>query len=234
MKFGGIQKLSLLDFPGQSACVLFTVGCNFRCGYCHNPELVFGEVGGDADGFIKESEILDFLNSRVGLLDGVSISGGEPTLHSGLIEFIRDVKSMGFKLKLDTNGSRPDVVERLFKEELLDYIAMDVKVSPSEYAKVVGRGLDIELLIKSRDLIMSSGVEYEFRTTVLPALHDTNEFNAILEFVEGAERFYIQNFRNEGGCLDAGFDKHEGFTKDSLQKMKKVAEGYVDFVGVRV
>jgi len=230
MKFGGIQKLSLIDFPNLSACILFTVGCNFRCGYCHNSELVLAGAKYDA---LDEDEIFKFLNERLGLLDGVSITGGEPTLHSDLPRFIEKLKSMGFKVKLDTNGTNPKMLGSLLKDGLLDYVAMDVKASLANYENVVACDINIELLKRSRDLIMGSGIDYEFRTTVLPALHDEEEFIEILKFIEGAGRFFIQNFSKQKGCLNSTFDRFISFSKADLQRMKLIAEGFVEFVGVR-
>ena len=160
---GGIQKTTLVDFPGKVAAIVFTQGCNFRCGYCHNPELLEHSKNSD----FNKNDFLDFLKTRIGKLDGVVITGGEPTLQKGLYDFIKEIKSLGFAVKLDTNGTNPIIVEKLINDNLLDYIAMDIKAPFDKYTKITGVGVDIENIKRSIELIKNSSVDYEFRTTVL-------------------------------------------------------------------
>lgn len=173
MKIAGLQKMTLLDFPGKVACTVFLPGCNFRCPFCHNAELLEGEIPAVMD----DRELLAFLNKRRGILEGVCISGGEPTLHPGLGDLLRAIKGMGYPVKLDTNGYRPDVLKQLAADGLLDYVAMDIKNSPSRYAATAGMDqLDLSAVEESIRFLMTSDLEYEFRTTVAAQLHDENSF----------------------------------------------------------
>ena len=164
MRIGGFQRLSLIDFPGLVAATVFTQGCNFRCGYCHNPELVIPDLFQVP---ITPEVILDYLNSRRGKLEGVVITGGEPTLQSGLVDFIVKIKTMGFSLKLDTNGSHPEVLASLFSLKLLDYVAMDIKSSLKNYAKAASIACDTAKIQESIQIIIDSGIPYQFRTTTV-------------------------------------------------------------------
>jgi len=247
MQIAAIQKLTLLDFPGKTACTVFTPGCNFRCGYCHNPELVLPEKIKKLE-LIPEEKFFEFLDKRKGLLDGVCVTGGEPTLQKDLPDFLKKIRKRGFLVKLDTNGSSPEVLEKLLHARLLDYIAMDVKASvlrsstslgatedksPGAYEKLTGmKGVDKKIQA-SKKLIEQSGVPYEFRTTLVREIHDEKEFKKILEFVKGTERFFLQNFQTRGGCLDSKFEKLHGFKKDELEKMCEAAKGFVKECRVR-
>lgn len=162
MKIGGLIKFTLIDFPGRPAAVVFTQGCNFRCRYCHNPELVYPHLFAEP---VAEEEIYSFLKRRQGTLEGVVVSGGEPTLHEDLPQFLADLKAMGYATKLDTNGTRPEMLRRLLDAKLLDYIAMDIKAPLEKYALITGVDFNPEVLKQSMDLIRQSGLEYEFRTT---------------------------------------------------------------------
>ena len=169
MTISGLQKMTLLDFPGKVACTVFLHGCNYRCPFCHNAELLEGKP----EALMSEEEFLTFLKKRVGLLDGVCISGGEPTLSAGLKEFIREIKAMGYGVKLDTNGSRPGVLKELVAEKLVDYVAMDIKNSPSRYAQTCGLPkVDLAAIEESARFLLSGAVDSEFRTTVVDPLHD--------------------------------------------------------------
>jgi pyruvate formate lyase activating enzyme len=233
MQIAAVQKLTLLDFPGKTACTVFVPGCNFRCGYCHNPELVEPKlVEKTAKNLISEEDFFGFLAKRKGMLDGVCVTGGEPTLQKDLPDFLKQIRRRGFLVKLDTNGSRPDVLEKLFKARLLDYVALDVKSSPEGYEKLVGVDVS-EKIQSSKNLIMQSGVPYEFRTTLVRELVDEKEWEKILEFVKGAEKFFLQNFEGKRGCLDPEFEKMHGFTKKELNQMRVEARGVVGKCGVR-
>ena len=177
MIIGGLQKLTLLDFPGTVACTVFTVGCNLRCPFCHNPALVFNPP---EDMRMSEEDFFAFLKKRQGILDGVAITGGEPLLHSDIGEFIAKIKSMGYKVKLDTNGTFPDRLEKILAEGNVDYVAMDLKNTFDKYAETVGiSNFDVELIKRSIRLIQESGVAHEFRTTVVAPLHEADDFEKI-------------------------------------------------------
>ena len=192
MQIKGIEKTTLIDFPGRIASIVFTGGCPFFCPYCHNPELT---ADPDALPTIPDAEILETLSARSGFIDGVCISGGEPTAQPDLAEFAGKVHELGLEVKLDTNGSAPGALARLFEEGLLDYVAMDVKAPLERYAEVVRAPVSPSTIQQSVDLIRSSGVPYEFRTTVVPTLLDENDVVAIGEWLKGAKRYVLQGFR---------------------------------------
>jgi pyruvate formate lyase activating enzyme len=234
MQIAAIQKLTLLDFPGKTACTVFVPGCNFRCGYCHNPELVEPRlIKKTVKNLIPEADFFDFLAKRKGMLDGVCVTGGEPILQKDLPEFLKKIRKRGFLVKLDTNGSQPEMLEKLLRAGLLDYIALDVKSSPEAYEKLVGVKGVAKKIETAKNLIMQSGVSYEFRTTLVRELVDEKEWASILEFVKGAEKFFLQNFEGKRGCLDSEFEKYHGFTKKELDQMCKEAKEFVTKCGVR-
>lgn len=215
MKLGGFIPFSLLDYPGRVAAVIFTSGCNFRCPYCHNPELVSMDASRPG---LNMAGILDFLSRRTSLLDGVVITGGEPTVHRDLADFAGEIKSMGYLVKLDTNGSSPGCLGFLIKSGLLDYIAMDIKTAPDRYRQVVKAPFEIESLMKSIRLIRDFP-DYEFRTTVVPGLTDIEALSAIASMLssEGADKNYVlQGFR-PGGCLDRLLDNEKPFPEETLR-----------------
>ena len=194
MNIGGFQKLTLIDYPGKLAATVFTVGCSFRCPFCHNPELVLGsQFSVHSD---KEKEFFKFLKTRIGKLDGVCITGGEPTIQPDIIEFIKKVKKLGFAVKLDSNGTRPDVLRRVIREKLVDFIAMDIKNHLEKYDKTTDTKVDKERIRLSVDLIRNSGINYEFRTTVVPGLHVEEDFLAIAQWLKGAKAYWLQEFKN--------------------------------------
>ena len=192
LKFFGLQKTTLLDYPGKLASTLFTGGCNFCCPFCHNSDLVYLREG------IKEigsSEILDFLAGRKNILDGICISGGEPLLQEGLIPFIKEVKKLGLLVKLDTNGFLYDKLKELIDLKLVDYVAMDIKNAPKKYALTAGlKEIDLEPILKSVELLKSNVVDYEFRTTIVKEFHDETDIKEIGLWLKGAKRYYLQNF----------------------------------------
>ena len=216
MTFDGFQKMTLLDFPGKIACTLFTHGCNFRCPFCHNPGLVVEAPTAQ----YTEEEILSFLKTRQGLLDGVCITGGEPTLQKDLPDFIKKVRELGFAIKLDTNGSRPEVLEALLKEGLLDYIAMDIKSSPTRYGEAVGiADFDMTPVQKSVALLEESDLPHEFRTTVVKELHDEGCIQDIGVWLGGTTSYFLQQFQNDKPLIGQNLTPHD---PETLEKYRKI------------
>lgn len=220
MVFAGFQKLTLLDFPGRMACILFTKGCNMRCPFCHNGSLV------RADGVEEytEEEILEYLKKRQGILEGVVISGGEPLLHNGLGDFLKKVKDLGYGVKLDTNGSFPQKLKALVAEGLVDYVAMDIKNSPEKYSLTAGVDVDMDAIRESIEFLMSGAVNYEFRTTVVKELHTIEDIENAAKWIKGAKRYYLQNFVDSGDILGGN---HNPWDEIVVENMKKIAENYV-------
>ena len=210
MDFAGMQSLTLLDFPNKVACILFVRGCNFRCPFCHNATLVCG----NAENPFPEADVLAFLQKRQGLLDGVVISGGEPTLYPELIPFLQKVRALGYAIKLDTNGTNPTLLKAIVAEGLVDYVAMDIKNSPAFYSATCGiPKADIAAIEESRDFLMNGNTEYEFRTTVVDGLHTKESMNELACWISGAKRYYLQAFKDSGNLLHpenlSSFDAHQ-------------------------
>lgn len=229
MKIGGLQKFSMIDFPGKLAAVIFTQGCNFRCPYCHNPELV------DPEHFEKpldELDVLAFLNRRVGQLDGVVITGGEPTLHPDLPQLIKKIRSMGFLIKLDTNGSNPALLREMFSQNLIDYCAMDIKAPARSYKKVTCSSIDIALIKESISLIKQSEVEYEFRSTLVGELLSPEEILEMGSLIGKAKRLFLQKFVSTK-TLDERFGTAHSFSDDALSGLKAHFEGMLTECSVR-
>lgn len=223
MLIGGIHTLTLLDFPDRVACLIFTAGCNMRCGYCHNPDMVLPERLRCRTDFIPTEKIFNFLETRQGFLEGVAISGGEPTIHPGLLDFMRKIKALGFQLKLDTNGTNPEVLHTAFNENLLDYVAMDIKASPTRYDDLTAVKNRFDRITQSRDLIMNSGIEYEFRTTFIKGYHKSQDIVDIGNFCRGAQKYSVQNFR-PAKTLDPAFGRYQGFSTAELRQIKTTLE----------
>ena len=209
MKISGLQKLTLLDYPGKMACTVFTYGCNFRCGFCHNALLVTEENSDN----ISEDEFFAFLRKRQGILDGVCISGGEPTLQKDLAEFIGKIKALGYSVKLDTNGSSPAVIKHLIEEGLVDYIAMDIKNSLAKYSLTCGCEVDTDLIKESVRIIKESGIDHEFRTTTVREYHSAEDFEAVADWLEGQSRYFLQRFEDSGNLIG---DNLSPFTKEEM------------------
>ena len=223
----GLQKQTVLDYPGKLACTIFTFGCNFRCGYCHNPELIVD----DGRPAISEEEILKFLEERKGFLDAVCITGGEPTLNSDLPEFIEKIKKIGFLVKLDTNGSNPKMLKELVSKKLVDYIAMDVKAPIDSYEKITNVKVNGEDIQRSIDIIRNFG-EYEFRTTAVPGMFNEDYAMRIGEWLKGSKRFFLQNFKGIK-TLDNEFLKKKPFSKEELLDLCSVMKPYFGKCEVR-
>lgn len=203
MQIHGLNKTTLLDFPEHVAATIFTGGCNFRCPFCHNKELVVNPGG---QPLIPEAEILAFLKKRRGILTGVCITGGEPTLQEDLAEFITRIRAMGYLIKLDTNGSRPKVLARLLEKGLIDYAAMDIKASTGKYHVLAGvETIDTSVIEESARILQESGIRYEFRTTVVKELHQKEDFEAIGKWLSGAQAYYLQGYRENENVICPGF-----------------------------
>lgn len=230
MRIGGIQKLTLIDFPGKIAATVFTVGCSFRCGFCHNPELVLPEKFPEPNEM--EKEFFEHLEKRKGKLEGVCITGGEPTIQPDIIEFIRKIKEMGFAVKLDSNGTQPHVLRKVFRENLVDFVAMDIKHAPKKYDEAVGLNADMEKINESVKMIMESGVPYEFRTTVVPGIHEEKDFLEIAKWIKGAKAYYLQEYRQMITLDEKIGKKTEGKNID-LEKIKANIETYFEEIGIR-
>ena len=222
MKFGGLQKLTLLDYPEHVACTIFTIGCNFRCPFCHNNSLVIGRS--ESIDTLSEHEVIEFLTKRKNVLEGVCITGGEPLLQNGIVEFIKQVKALGYKVKLDTNGAFPDRLREIVEAQLVDYVAMDVKNSRELYAKTVGCGVDIDAICASVEYLKSGVVDYEFRTTVTGSFHTENSIEQTAKWLQGAKRWYLQQFVDSGDLID---NTVVGCNEQTLRKYLEIATKFV-------
>ncbi len=224
----GFQKMTLLDFPGRVACTVFTGGCNFRCPFCHNALLV--TKLSEAERYTEE-EILSFLKKRQGLLDGVAVSGGEPLINDDVLFFAEKIKALGFAVKLDTNGSYPERLKKAVSEELVDYVAMDIKNSKELYAETAGLSFfEIAPVERSVDFLLSGSVDYEFRTTVVNGFHTVESIGKAAEWISGAKRYYLQNF-TDSGCLIK--DGMTGVSKETMLLMKEAAAQFVSSAELR-
>jgi len=231
MKIVGLQKLSLIDYPGRIAVVVFFPGCNFLCPFCQNPDLVdLKRIKKNL--FIKEKDFFDFLKKRKGLLEGVCLTGGEPTIQPDLLSFIKEIKKHDFLIKLDTNGYRPEVLEAILKEGLIDFMAMDIKSSLEKYPVAVGKGINLENISKSVDLIKNSKIDYEFRTTVVPRLIDKEEINKIGQWLKNSRAFALQQFKPEK-TLDKEWQKIIPYSLVEIKEMFEMAQSYFPKVELR-
>ena len=216
MIIGGLQKTSLLDFPEKIAAIVFTMGCNFRCGYCHNPELINGEA--------KIEEVFEFLKTRQGKLDGIVITGGEPCLQKDLPEFIKQVKELGFAVKLDTNGSFPEMLEKVLPD--LDYVAMDIKAPLEKYSQIVNVDVDTSKILKSIEVLKNGGVDYEFRTTVVKSQLSFEDFEKIGQLIQGAPRYYLQRFE-ASKILDKSLENEKTYSTEEFERIIDILKSYV-------
>jgi pyruvate formate lyase activating enzyme len=255
MIIGGLQKFSLLDYPDHISAIIFTQGCNFRCHFCYNPMLVRpNEVGkgknisvtnGTEKGqtLVKEDDLFQFLGERAGKLEGVVITGGEPTLHADLPLFIKKIKDLGYLVKLDTNGTNPEMLQTLApnlssvpagagerrRGESVDYIAMDIKAPFEKYEKVVGAKTDLENIKKSVKILMNSGLPYEFRTTMIPGLHEKKDIEAMGSLIKGAGKWYLQKFKSDVDLVDLNYKGGLSFSDKEMAEMVKVGKKFVKY-----
>ena len=216
MRIGGLQKLTLLDYPGKVACTVFLSGCNLRCPYCHNPALVLPEPS-NAPG-MPESEVFAILEQRNGKLDGICITGGEPTLQPELPGFLEKLRELGYAIKLDTNGTYPEMLKGLLRDGILDYVAMDIKNSPQRYAETCGGADVLSKVRESADLLLDSSIEYEFRTTVCKPLHTEKEMEEIGHWLRGAKRYFLQPFVDTGNLVSGGV---QAYTQEELMRLRQ-------------
>lgn len=225
----GLQKLTLLDFPGYTAATIFLGGCNFRCPFCQNAGLVLHP---DKEESIPTSEVLSFLKKRKKLLDGVCITGGEPTLCPELPELIAEIKALGYLIKLDTNGSHPEILKSLHEQGLLDYVAMDIKSSPSGYSQASGLAkLDLDAITESVRFLMEGTLDYEFRTTVTRELHTHIEFEEIGNWIAGCKRYFLQAYRDSGHILKPG--SFSSYTRGELEVFAAQLRKKIPLVDIR-
>ena len=226
MDIHGLQKMTLLDYPGRVACTVFLGGCDLRCPFCHNSEL----IDGTAKPVMDSAELLAFLKKRRGLLDGVAITGGEPLLRD-LTPLLTEIRALGYPVKLDTNGFHPDRLENLLTQHLVDYVAMDVKNSPARYAETVGLdSVDLTPVYASIALLRDGETDYEFRTTVIDELHDVDAFPAIGEMIRGAKRYFLQPFTDRETVVFSGLHAPSA---EKLKRCEAAVRPYVSAVSVR-
>ncbi|MBQ7889108.1 MAG: anaerobic ribonucleoside-triphosphate reductase activating protein [Erysipelotrichaceae bacterium] len=228
IRFFGLQKLTLLDYPGKMACTLFTGGCNFRCPFCHNADLVFLSENTVE---IPQDEIINFLNKRGKILEGVCITGGEPLLHPGLEGVLRQIKKMGYLVKLDTNGSFPDPLRFLIEEGLVDHVAMDIKNAPSRYGETAGiDSLDLSKINESVQYLMGSPISYEFRCTVVQEFHDEKSMEEMAAWLKGADVLYLQQFEDSERVIKKGLHAHD---KETLKRFSEILSKEIHRVEIR-
>lgn len=228
MKLSGLQKMTLLDYPGKVAATVFLYGCNFRCPYCHNASLVTGGAGAPE---IAQDEFFAFLQKRKGLIDGVCVTGGEPLLQDDLAPFFEKIKALGFLLKLDTNGSFPQKLRALVEQGLVDYVAMDIKNAPLQYKNTTGvNGAAFARVEESAAYLMSGPVDFEFRTTVVKTMHTPRDMAAIGQWLQGGEKYFLQNFEDSGDVLTPGL---QGLSADEMDALLQALRPFVPRVLVR-
>ena len=225
MIIGGLQKTSFLDYPDKISTIIFTSGCNFRCGYCHNPELINSKTSK-----YSTEEIIQFLKTRTGKIDGVVITGGEPCIHKDLIDFIIKIKELDFLVKLDSNGSYPDVIEKCIP--YIDYIAMDIKAPLYKYQTVINSPVNIDNIQKSITLIMKSNLDYEFRTTVLKSMLNIDDFKAIGNLISSAKKYYLQKFV-PSKTLDKTLLKESSYTDEEFKEIIAILQKQIQIVEIR-
>jgi len=239
MIIGGLEKLTLIDYPDHLAAIIFTQGCNFRCKFCYNPLLVWPQ-GTDGKnikekGFsqISEKDLFLFLEKRFGKLEGVVITGGEPTLHPDLPSFIKKIKKMGYRVKLDTNGTSPDALQGLIDKKLIDYIAMDLKAPCEKYEKVVGVKVNCNNIEKSVKIIKKSNLPHEFRTTVVPGLLVKSDFTKMGKMIDGASQWYLQKFKSDVELVDHEFEGKRPYSNKEMEEFAQIGKKYVNICKFR-
>ena len=228
MKIGGFQKTSLLDFPDIISAIIWTQGCNFHCPFCYNRDLVEGSVK-----LIPEEEIISFLKKRKKLLEGLVISGGEPLLQKDIAEFISKIKKLGYKVKIDTNGTYPKKLKELIEKKLIDYVSMDVKAPKNKYDKLSGVKTDIKKIEESIGIIQRSDVDYEFKTTFIPNLLTKEDIISIAKWLEGSKKFFLQQFKNDVPLVSSNLSNISAYPKDELIKVYQEIKPFFKYCNVR-
>jgi len=231
IKIGGLQKLTLIDYPGRLAATVFIIGCNFRCPFCYSPELVLPEKIKNQPK-ISEKDFFDFLKERKGLLEGVVICGGEPTIHLELPDFSQKIKNLGYLVKLDTNGSNPEMLKKLIDKKIIDYVVMDIKAPREKYSKAAGVKVDIRKIEESLNILKKGKVGYEFRTTVVPTILEKKDILKIAQWIGPAQKYYLQNFRPEK-TLDPKFEKIKPYPQEYLLEIQKAVSPFFEVCQVR-
>ena len=231
MILGGLQKTTLIDFPGRLACTVFLAGCNFRCPFCYSAELVLpGKIKKQPK--ISEKDFFKFLKDKKGLLEGVTICGGEPCLNQGLPDFIKKIKKLEYLVKLDTNGSNPQMLKNLIDKKLIDYVAMDIKGPKERYSKFAGRKVDIKKIQKSVDILKAGKVDYELRSTIVPSLHIKEDVIEMAKWIRGVKKYYLQNFRPEK-TINPKFEKIKPYPQEYLLEIQKAISPFFEVCQIR-
>jgi pyruvate formate lyase activating enzyme len=228
MKIGGFTRFSLIDYPGYTCAIIFVQGCNFRCPYCQNPELVLPEIFTDT---IPMEKIFEFLKKRVSLIDAVEFTGGEPAINEDLMDVAEKIKNMGFRIKLDTNGSNPEIIKNVINNGIVDYIAMDVKASPNRYEEITRVKIDRDKIKRSIEIIISKAPDYEFRTTIIKGFHDSDEIESIGKAVQGADKFFIQRAQFYK-TLEKGYMR-DHFDDEDIEEFREILLKYVNICRIR-
>jgi len=231
MEIGGLQKLTLIDYPGRLAATVFLIGCDFRCPFCYSSELVLPEKIKNQPR-IPEKEFFKFLKERKGLLEGVTICGGEPCINKDLPQFCKKIKKHGYLVKLDTNGSKPEMLKNLIGKKLIDYVAMDIKASQEKYAKAIGVKLNIKKIQKSINILKDREIDFEFRTTIVPTIHQKEDILKIARWIKPARKYFLQNFRPEK-TIDPSFENIKPYSQEYLLKIQKAVAPFFDICQIR-
>ncbi len=228
MQIGGFQKTSLIDYPKHLSAIIWTVGCNFRCPFCYNRELVFGGAS-----LTPEKEIINYLKKRQGILEALTITGGEPTLQKDLKDFIKKVKKLNYLIKIDTNGTNPNILKELLDENLIDYVAMDIKASKGKYSVLAGTEVNLKNIEKSVKIIKKQAPDYEFRTTIVPDLLRKKDIIDIAEWLKGSERYILQQFQKPSDLINKNFNKLKPHKKEFFKEILKEIKPYFDYCEIR-
>lgn len=224
MRIGGLQKLTLLDYPGKTACIVFLQGCNFRCPYCHNSGLVLIDPEEET---VSEEEFFKYLKKRQGILDGVVVTGGEPLLHKEIVPFLEKIKELGYSVKLDTNGTNPALLKEVCRNGLIDYVAMDIKHAPDKYEQAIGVcRIDMNKVKESAAFLMEGTIDYEFRTTLVKGIHTYGDMEQMAEWISGSKKYYLQNFKDSGSLIGTNNQNisMDSFTEEELTEFKRIAK----------
>lgn len=230
MRIGGLQKLTLLDYPGKTACIVFLQGCNFRCPYCHNSGLVLIDPEEET---VSEEDFFKYLKKRQGILDGVVVTGGEPLLHKEIVPFLQKIKELGYSVKLDTNGTNPTLLKEICGKGLIDYVAMDIKHTVDKYEQAIGVcNIDMNKVKESASYLMEENHEYEFRTTLVKGIHTYEDMEQIAEWIGGSTKYYLQNFRDSGSLIGSNNQNisMDSFTEEELTEFKRIAQKKLDVI----